>query len=259
MKRFYLSTVISLIVVLALSVTSVLAAQDGRVVASAVVVPAQVSGLGFLTSALVKEVAVKEGDQVTAGQTLVILNTPEVEYNMVAAQEAYNAAQANALVQSYGRVKHIRNGKKFWDSVPPEVQRRAEAQAASALARFEIAQATFAQSTLLAPYDATIASLAVGPGEYVNQNQVVVTVATLHNLQLETTDLSERDITRVKVGAPVEITVEALRETFAGQVIAISPIADTVGGDVVFKVTIEFEEQPKDLLWGMTAEVAIEE
>jgi hypothetical protein len=49
-----------------------------------------------------------------------------------------------------------------------------------------------------------------------------------------------------------------LHETFDGEVISISPIADTVGGDVVFKVTIAFDEQPKGLLWGMTAEVTIE-
>jgi hypothetical protein len=42
-------------------------------------------------------------------------------------------------------------------------------------------------------------------------------------------------------------------------VVSISPIADTVGGDVVFKVTITFDNQPADLLWGMTAEVTIEE
>jgi hypothetical protein len=32
-----------------------------------------------------------------------------------------------------------------------------------------------------------------------------------------------------------------------------------VGGDVVFKVTIAFDRQPENLMWGMTAEVTIEE
>jgi len=32
-----------------------------------------------------------------------------------------------------------------------------------------------------------------------------------------------------------------------------------VGGDVVYKVTIELDEQLKGLRWGMTAEVTIEE
>jgi len=48
-----------------------------------------------------------------------------------------------------------------------------------------------------------------------------------------------------------------LNQNFNGKVIGISPIADTVGGDVVFKVTIAFNQQPQNLLWGMTAVVEI--
>jgi HlyD family secretion protein len=87
---------------------------------------------------------------------------------------------------------------------------------------------------------------------------MVITLASLNTLQVTTTDLSEGDIKRVKIGAPVSIALEALDENATGKVIAISPIADTVGGDVVFKVTIAFDEQPKGLLWGMTAEVTME-
>jgi hypothetical protein len=35
-------------------------------------------------------------------------------------------------------------------------------------------------------------------------------------------------------------------------------MADTVGGDVIFKVTIAPDVQPEGLLWGMTAEVEIQ-
>jgi RND family efflux transporter MFP subunit len=257
MKRLYRSVLMTAI--LALVVTSGFAAQDGTVVASAVVVPAQITRLSFLTSALVKEVSVKEGDDVTAGQTLVTLNTPEMEYNVLAAQEAFRSRQAYAELQRYKRVLDIRKGKKFWDLVPPEVRQRADAQAASAQAALEIAQATLAQSALIAPLDANVASVNVMPGEFVKENQVVITLATLNDLQLETTDLSERDIATVKLGAPVSIVMESLNETFTGEIIAISPKADTVGGDVVFKVTIAFDRQPENLMWGMTAEVTIEE
>jgi RND family efflux transporter MFP subunit len=259
MKRLYWSAVLSLTAILALLVNPAFAAQDGTVIASAVVVPAQVSRLGFLTSAIVKEVNVKEGDDVKAGQTLAVLNTPDLEFSIVAAQEAFHSAQANAELQRYKRVKDIRKGRTFWDVVPPEVRQLADAQAASAQAAMEAAQATLAQSTLLAPYDGTIAAVDVLPGEYVNQTQTVITLATLHTFQLETTDLSERDITKVKIGAPVIISIEALNEDFNGKVVSISPIANTVGGDVIFKVTITFDEQHPSLRWGMTAEVTIGE
>lgn len=257
MKRLYRSVILTAI--LALSVTPAFAAQDGTVVASAVVVPAQITRLSFLTSALVKEVSVKEGEDVTAGQTLVTLNTPDLEYNLVAAQEAFRSRQAYAELQRYKRVLDIRKGKKFWDVVPPEVRQKADAEAASAQAALEIVQASLAESTLVAPLDANVASVDVMPGEFVKANQVVIILATLNTLQLETTDLSERDISNVNVGAPVNIFIEALNDSFAGEVVSISPRADIVGGDVVFKVTIAFDQQPENLLWGMTAEVTIEE
>jgi multidrug efflux pump subunit AcrA (membrane-fusion protein) len=188
-----------------------------------------------------------------------VLNTPDLEYNVLAAQEAFRSRQAYAELQRYKRVLDIRNGKKFWDVVPPEVRQKADAEAISAQAALEVAQASLAQSTLMAPFDANVASVDVMPGEFVQENQVVITLATLNTLQLETTDLSERDIPKVKIGAPVDIFVEALNENFNGKVLGISPKADTVGGDVVFKVTIAFDKQPENLLWGMTAELTIEE
>ena len=96
-------------------------------------------------------------------------------------------------------------------------------------------------------------------GEFVQQNQVVITLATLNTLQLETTDLSERDISKIKIGAPVSIFMEAVDQDVTGKVISIAPRANTVGGDVVFKVTIKFDQQPENISWGMTAEVTIDE
>lgn len=95
------------------------------------------------------------------------------------------------------------------------------------------------------------------PGELVQAGQTIITLASLNDLQIETTDLSERDIARVKVGQAVDVYIEALDRTVSGEVIRISPVSRTVGGDVVFPVTIVLEEQPDGLLWGMTAEVEI--
>jgi hypothetical protein len=40
-----------------------------------------------------------------------------------------------------------------------------------------------------------------------------------------------------------------------GRVIAIAPLADTLGGDVVYQITIELEELPEGLRAGMSVEV----
>jgi len=229
------------------------------VTASAVVVPMKVAKLGFLTSALAKEVPVKEGDAVAAGQTLVVLDTPELEFAVIEAQAALRSAQSYADLQKYRRVENRRNGKIFYDVIPVEIRQRADVKVQQAQMMLELAQINLVESTLAAPFDGVVASISVIPGEYVPSDQAVITLATLNSLQLETNDLSERDISKVKVGAPVNIFIEALNENFNGKVVRISPKANTVGGDVVFKVTIAFDEQPENLLWGMTAEVTIEE
>jgi HlyD family secretion protein len=269
MRRFYWS-VFSVIVILAVSANSVFAASKSNaaaqktVTASAVIVPAQVSELGFLISGIARDIPVKEGDTVKAGQTLMVLDTPELQFAVTQAQAGLRAAQAQAEIRSNEIIKkykinyHTFTVKKLRLSVPHEVIDMANAGVQQAQASVEFAQANLAQGTLVAPRDGTIASIRVIPGEFVQSNQAVVTLASLDNLQLETTDLSERDIANVHTGDAVNISIDALNQTFKGKVISISPIADTLGGDVVFKVTIAFDEQPKGLLWGMTAVIDIQ-
>src|ERR1044071_2079328 len=259
MQPYFLRLITSsLLLIILINPLSVAFASDARqptsaaetVTASAVIVPAQVSELGFLISGIARDVPAKEGDAVKAGQPLIVLDTPDLEFAVTEAQAALHSAQAYAELQKYGRIKNRRNGKIFYDAIPIEYRQRADARVQQAQVTLELAQINLAESTLAAPFDGTVASLRVIPGEFVQSDQTVVTLATLNNFQLEKTDLSERDIARVKIGAPVTISA-ALNQTFDGKVISISPISNTVGGDVVFKVMIAFDEQPQNLLWGM--------
>lgn len=269
MKRFY-GSVFSVIVILAVSVNPVFAAPKNNVsaqktvTASAVIVPAQVSELGFLISGIAKDIPVKEGDTVKAGQTLMVLDTPDLQFAVTEAQASLRAAQAQAEIRSNEIIKKYKINyktftvKKLRLSVPHEVIDMANTSVQRAQASVEIAQAKLAQGTLTAPFDGIVTSLSVIPGEFVQSDQAVVTLATLNALQVETTDLSERDVPIVHIGDPANVFIEALDRNISGKVISVSPRADTVGGDVVFKVTIAPDIQPEGLLWGMTAEVEIQ-
>jgi len=232
-------------------------AAEGTVIASAVIVPAQISEMGFAISAPVREVAVKEGDQVQAGQTLVMLDTPDLEFSVVEAEAAVRSAQADAEIQRYRNKTRNQAGKVIYLSGPRELIDVADAKVQQSQSALEVAQATLAQGLLLAPYDGTVVQVNIAPGEYVQPGQVVSVIGNLEHLQVETTDLSERDIPNVKLGQIALVHVEALDTEFSGKVTAISPIADIVGGDVVYKVTVSLGEQPEGLLWGMNAEVRI--
>ena len=230
---------------------------SGPVKASAEVVPAMQSQLSFVISGMVKDVMVKEGDQVQAGQALIKLDTKELEFSVAAAEADLTSAQIDATMQRYRRKYTNRNGKVVYTSGPREKILIADAKVAQKQATLDTAKALLAQGTLLAPFDATVVSIKVKPGEYVSPGQVVIELATLDQLQVETTDLSELNVTAVQIGQPATVFVEALKQNFPGKVIAISPISNKIGGDVVFKVTIKMDEQSNVLLWGMSADVDI--
>lgn len=218
---------------------------SGGVVASAEAVPAQDTHMSFVISAPVMEVLVKEGDVVTAGQTLLTLYAPDLELSVTAAELD---VQSTELEYQYWIPRKDR---------PPERRDQAKAELDGVIAKLETAKATFVQTSLVAPFDATVVDVNVQAGEFAQAGQVVIVLGDLAHMQIKTTDLSERDVTAVQVGQSVNIYIEALDVTVTGKVVKISPVSETVGGDVVFPVTIELDEQPQGLLWGMSAEVEI--
>jgi HlyD family secretion protein len=133
----------------------------------------------------------------------------------------------------------------------------AEAAVAQAEAALAAAQAALDQATLRAPFAGTVAALEVSAGETVLPGQVVLTLADLDHLRAETTDLSEMDVGQVAVGQRATVYVEALGLEIGGRVLSIEPRAGTIGGDVVYKVVIELDEQPPGLRWGMSVDVEI--
>ena len=233
-------------------------AAPAQVQASAVVVPAKESRLSFVIAGLVEDVNVTEGERVQAGQALARLETSDLEYSVSAAEAALRAAELEVEVQSL-REKEFNWSKFNFEYVSPPAERIEEAQSRAAQSRFALqaAKASLAQGTLLAPFEGTVTEVAISPGEYVQPGQVVIVLANLEHLLIETKDLSELNVDAVEIGQPATVFVEALADEFPGTVTAISPISDTLGGDVVFKVTVELEGKPPGLLWGMSADVDI--
>lgn len=230
----------------ALDTTSPSGPNPDVVAASAEIVPVRTAQLAFPAAGRVQTVDVKVGDKVSAGQTLLTLDTALLEARVREAEANLSITQ---IQLDY--LDRVGTSEENMDSAKAEVER--------AQAVVDSAKATLAnQSALTAPFDGTIISVDVEAGETVVPGRVLILVADLSTYQVETTDLSERDVTRVKVGQAVSISIEALGETFTGKVTEIALISSTLGGDVVYTVTIAFDTQPASLLWGMSADVEIE-
>ena len=228
------------------SSSSTQSSDANSVSASAVIVPVNDAQLSFSAVGRVTSVDVKAGDKVTAGQALVKLDTTILEAKVKEAEA--DVLAADAQIRYLNRL-----------ATDPLHYESAQADLARAQALLDSAKATLlAQSTLTAPFDGTIVSVDINPAETVVPGQVVIVLGDLSKYQIETTDLSERDVTRVQIGQSVKVFIKALNEEFTGKVTDVDRVSSTLGGDVVFKVTIELDQQPQGLLWGMSADVQIQ-
>ncbi|HLA86756.1 MAG TPA: efflux RND transporter periplasmic adaptor subunit [Anaerolineales bacterium] len=229
-------------------------AQSGSgdsVSAAAVVVPKSEARLSFTSVGRVTSVNVQVGDVVEAGQILVELDTAILEAKVKEAEA--NLAYAETALKYLIRVTGCRGEGCTPSQKHIEV---AENDVARAQALVDSAKAVLeSQSNLTAPFDGVVVSVDISPAETVTPGQVVIVMGDLSRYRIETTDLSERDINKVKIGQDAVVFIEALDNEFNGRVINIDLISSTLGGDVVYKVTIELDEQPDGLLWGMSADV----
>ena len=228
------------------------------VAASAEVVPAQQAQMSFVISAPVKEILVKKDDQVKAGQPLMVLSTLDQELSVKEAEWAVRSAQLlfNRSKDPYKKV-HF-DGRVLYAAGYVEKRHEMEAKLQSAQSALDAEKYALSQRTLLAPFDGTIVEINIKAGEIAQPGKVVITEGDIAHMQIKTKDLSERDVVAVQVGQSVNVNIKPLNVTVTGKVIRVSPISETVGGDVVYPVTIELDEQPAGLLWGMSAEVEIQ-
>lgn len=216
------------------------------VIATGKAEPAFQTNVSAAISAPIKEVLVKEGDVVKAGQVLATLDSPELQLSVTAAEFAVKSAELNYNYWVPARFNR-----------PPERRQQAEAELDLTKAQLETAKASFAQTNLVAPFAATVVEVKLQADEIARAGQVVFVLGDIQNMQIRTTDLGERDIPSVQVGQTVKVFVQSLNATVTGRVTRISPYPETVGGDIVYPVTIELDQQLEGLLWGMTTEVQI--
>jgi len=221
------------------------AAVQGTVTASSEAVPAVKVSLSFPLTGLVKTVDVKVGDEVQAGQALAALDTTILEARV-------NEAGAK-VASTETRVRYLHR------TAPADEQLNAAiADVDGAKAVLAQMEAMLAQAVLTTPIGGTVISVDIAPGETAVPGRAAVLIADLDSLRIETTDLSERDVALVQEGQPVTVFIQALNAEFPGTVTEIARTSGTLGGDVVFKVTIELNEQPEGLRWGMSADVIIQ-
>lgn len=205
---------------------------------------------------LAVEIAEAEFEQVTSGVSAERLDQLRAAVQQAAAAVEQARAQAKAAGaardQARAALEKARNGPT------DEEIAVLEARVQQAKAGLERARQMAAQTTLVAPFEGTLAHQLVEAGEPVAPGQPAATFGQLDTLQVETDDLSEIDIAEVRQGQSAEVRFDALPDVVAhGRVTAVRSVAETQRGETTYTVIIALDSVPADVRWGMTAVVDI--
>jgi len=208
---------------------------------------------------------VEEGDHVTKDQVIARLDDQDV----MAALEKARADLRVALADSVDATRTLDREKALFAS---RLAAQADLDAAEAndlkvaaaiqSARAGVASAEVAveYTRIRAPFDGTVLTKDADVGEVVapfasaaNSRASVVSIANMKSLQVEA-DVSESNITRVSVGQPCEIVLDAYPDhRYQGVVHKIVPTADRAKATVLTKVA--FRDLDSRVLPEMSAKV----
>lgn len=197
------------------------------------------------------DIAVAEADLATARAQL---SQAEREWERV--KEGPSQAKMAVLEAQIAAAQ--RDHETYQQGADPDDLAVAEARLANAQRQLSAAQAALDDLVLTAPFDGSIGALHIHTGEWVSPGQPALMLADMGHMLVETTDLNEIDVARLEVGDKAIVTFDALPEVVVnGLVTRIAPKASE-GTGVNYTVTVELDEIPSDLRWGMTAFVDIE-
>lgn len=135
----------------------------------------------------------------------------------------------------------------------------ADAGIAAAQADLDRVKAVLADTELRASFAGTIVTLDAKVGEPVSPAAPIVQLADLGLWEIQTTDLTEINIVKVRGGDTVTLTFDAIPGLeLAGKVTRIDSLGQNRQGDIVYTVTVKLDKMDDRLRWNMTAKVSIE-
>ncbi|MBI5824910.1 MAG: efflux RND transporter periplasmic adaptor subunit [Chloroflexi bacterium] len=124
-----------------------------------------------------------------------------------------------------------------------------------AKAQLDAAKDALANFVITAPFGGVVAEVNVKVGEQVGTETRAVSVADFSAWTVETTDITELEVVKLKVGQSVSLIPDALPDLeLSGEIVEISNAYTQQGGDIIYAVTIRVNETDPRLRWGMTVE-----
>jgi RND family efflux transporter MFP subunit len=230
---------------------------------------AETSQLAAQMMGNIVEVRVREGDHVTRGQVLAVIDDAQPR----AALDRATAAEAAALQEvtasdadltlaeaTFKRYQTLYDRK----SVSPQEFDEIKARYQAAQARREMARAGQAQAKagmqqartalgythIVAPFDGLVTERKADVGTLASPGMPIFTVEDLRRYRLEAT-VNESDLQYVRQGQQVSVAIDALENReFKGKAIEIVPAADPASRSFLVKIELPSDPELRSGLFG---------
>ena len=202
----------------------------------------------------VKEIKVREGDSVTAGQVLARIDPVEYQRRFEQAQEQASAAKSQMEIaqRQWDTNKALVDqgfiSKTALDNSLASFQ-GAVASHKAAIAGADVARKSLDDSVLRAPFSGVIAVRAAQLGERVGIDAKVLELVDLRQLEVEA-PLSPSDSLDVKMGQTARLQIEDRADLVTAHVTRMSPSAQAGSRSVLVYLTLD---KPSGLRHGLFA------
>ncbi len=176
----------------------------------------------------------------------------QAEASLIQAEAGVVQAQS-ALSQSEANLAALLAGGSARELAAAEIN---VAQAELSLAQ---AQRDLENTVLRSPVAGAVLSVTVAPGTSVSPGSTVVTLLDTGSLEFHTTNVTERDLSDIRVGQPAAVSLKAYpAREFVGRVLRVGLQAgEPVGDSATFPVIIGFEVGELTVVPDMTGRVEI--
>lgn len=207
----------------------------------------------------VREVLVREGEAVKAGQVLVKMDTSDYQSRVDQAVGALQAARGQLEIATKARD----NNKALLDKgfISKTAFENAESQFSIARANVEsargaldVAQKALADTVIRAPITGLVSARSVQPGEKVSPDNRLLDVVDLRQMEMEAA-VPATDIMHVALGQEVQFKVDGMPQRLAGKVVRINPA--TQAGSRSIMVYIQIDNPEGTLRVGMFGEAQL--
>ena len=234
--------------------------------ASGYVVAQRQASLSSKQTGILEWLGVQEGSVVRKGQVIAKLERDDIAARL--SQEIARIGLAKAELENaklaHGRSISLLNqgyiSKSTFDDTLSRLN-KARASLKAAEASKNVIQANYFQAEIRAPFDGVVLTKNANVGDNItpfssaaNSKGAVVTIADMSTLEVEV-DVSESNMSKISVGQPVVISLDALpNERFYGVVVRMIPTIDRSKATRMIKVG--FDKLDSRILPDMSSKVA---